>query len=109
MKIKTTKKAVKESFSKVYAAGYCDMQFLLRYEEAFAYSKGVSGWQCDYYQIEDLIISTGYAPVGIRIEGDLARKYENLARDYYRIDNMHDDNKEYFRNLIKELIKELEG
>jgi len=109
MKIKTTKKAIKEEAGKLYAAGYCDLQFLLRYETAFAYSKGGSGWQCDYYQIEDITISTGYAPVGIRIEGDIARKYEKLARDYYRIDNMHDDNKEYFRTLIKQLIKELEG
>lgn len=51
MKYRMTKKAIRESGAIIYKIGYCDLQFLLRFNNPFAYSEGVYGWSCDYYRI----------------------------------------------------------
>lgn len=38
MKYRTTKKAIRESGAIIYKIGYCDLQFLLRFNNPFAYS-----------------------------------------------------------------------
>lgn len=40
MKIKTTKQFIKLHCQKAFAIGYCDLQYLLQYKNAFAYSAG---------------------------------------------------------------------
>lgn len=82
MKIKTTKKAVKNHFSKVIALGYCDMQRLLSYFRAFGYSSGVYGWSCDYYEFGDVCISTGYSPIGTRADWQLIKEMESRMEAY---------------------------
>tara|TARA_R110002020_G_C16034158_1_gene753150 strand:+ start:94 stop:453 length:360 start_codon:yes stop_codon:yes gene_type:complete len=86
MKLKTTKKAIKENtYQNLMSVGYCDLQFLLRFKNPFAYSSGQNGWACDYYELENdgmsYIISTGYSPIGKRLPYDLIKKYEKIARD----------------------------
>lgn len=63
IKYKTTKKAMKESYKTIIKIGYCDAQYLLKFENIIAYSTRVEGWSCDYYDIEGILISTGYAPI----------------------------------------------
>lgn len=80
MKLKATKKEIKEAYYKTLCVGYCDMQNLLRHKRAFAYSAGVCGWACDYYDINGLCISTGYSPIGNRkLDYKLLKEYENKA------------------------------
>lgn len=43
--------------------GYCEGQNLLNYRSPFAYSCGVYGWSCDYYDVNGVLISTGYQPI----------------------------------------------
>ena len=80
MKCKATKKEIKDNYSKVIGIGYCNVEFLLQYKKPFAYSCGQSGWKCDYYQIENICISTGYDYLStVKIDYKLVRKYEKQA------------------------------
>ena len=84
MKYCMTKKRVRELGFPIYKVGYDEIQHLLKYEEPFAYSQGVGGWSCDYYitTISDaVIISTGYNPIGKKIDYELCRKYDEKARE----------------------------
>ena len=81
MKIRTTNKAIRENFSRVYRAGYCDLQDLLRYSEPVAYTCGVYGWNADVYDVDGVAIVTGYRPgVGRQIDYDVVKKYAAKAR-----------------------------
>lgn len=84
MKFKATRKSMKENYGdRLYAVGYCVLQNLLRYEQPIAYSAGVNGWACDYYELSNengtICVSTGYAPVGRDINYDLCREYDGEA------------------------------
>lgn len=88
MKLKTTKKAIRNSGYNVLKIGYCNAQNLLRHKSPFAYSERGEGWACDYYQIDNTIISTGYDPIGCKVDYNLVREYDEKAaaiwRDYSR-------------------------
>lgn len=72
MKFKTTKSAIKNGYNRIISVGYCDLQGLLRYENPIAYSTRAEGWACDYYDVDGVCISTGYAPL----------KEKNTKRDW---------------------------
>ena len=80
MKLKTTKKQIKNNFNNIYSFGYCQIQNLVYYKNAFAYSSGSYGWGCDYYEMDNVCLSTGYSPTGIDVNSDLVRKYEDKAK-----------------------------
>jgi hypothetical protein len=108
MKIKTAKKSVKNAYYKIYKIGYCNAQYLLEGLSPFAYSSGIYGWSCDYYEIEGICISTGYSPIGKNIDYDLIRKYEDKAMkilDNYNIDYQKRKNK--VNKLLLKFIKEI--
>tara|TARA_R100001230_G_C5646273_1_gene151854 strand:+ start:526 stop:921 length:396 start_codon:yes stop_codon:yes gene_type:complete len=85
VKIKTTKKQIRDNVhpDNLFSVGYCDLQHLLRFENAFAYSCGVNGWSCDYYEFEHnnqkYVISTGYSPIGKRIDYKTTKTFDDLA------------------------------
>lgn len=78
-KIKATKKAMKESYDTILSIGYCNIQNLLKYENEIAYSTRAEGWACDYYEVNNVCISTGYAPIGKSVSYDLQKKYDSEA------------------------------
>lgn len=80
MKLKTTKTQIKNNFVKIYSIGYCGIQYLTYYKNPFAYSSGVYGWACDYYEIENVCLSTGYNPIGQNVDYKILRKYELKAQ-----------------------------
>jgi hypothetical protein len=80
MKIKTTRKQVIKSHKAVIAVSYCALQNLLRHENAYAYNKGVFGWNYDAYSVGIYAIATGYRNMpGIRADYDLVREYDAKA------------------------------
>lgn len=79
MKLQTSKKQVLKRFYKVISIPYCEAQNLLNFHSPFAYSAGIYGWSCDYYQIGNVCISTGYSPVGTPVNYDLLRELELKA------------------------------
>ena len=82
-KIKVTKKSIREKYPKIIRVGYCNIAYLLRYKKPFAYSSGINGWSCDYYNIDGVIISTGYNPIGnIESNYKVMEIYNGYAKTY---------------------------
>lgn len=106
MKKLVTRKSIKNQCSKVLSVGYCNLQYLLNYESPFAYSTRVEGWACDYYNIDGIVISTGYAPIGDKISFDLQREYDNQAREIVNSWDLSYDNK---KSQVDELLKQFIG
>jgi hypothetical protein len=105
MKLQATKKEIKNGYYRVLAIGYCDAQNLLRYENAFAYSAGVYGWGCDYYDIDGVCISTGYRTINQNMRSDykVIRDYEARAEKLPAAAG-----REARRELIVAMLKDLE-
>lgn len=76
MKIQTTNKEIKYNFSKIVKTGYCNAQYLLNYKNPFACTSGVYGWNADFYEIGNICISTGYRPIGEKVEYNLLQDIE---------------------------------
>lgn len=106
MKLKATKKEIRNSGCTVLKIGYCRAQFLLKYQQEFAYSAGSNGWSCDYYRINNIIISTGYSPIGKEVDYELIREYDDKARfitcDYSRT---WEEQREAVNSLLDEFIE----
>lgn len=106
MKLKTTKKQIKENFNTILSIGYCDAQYLLDFKNPFAYSAGINGWSCDYYQLGNICISTGYAPIGTPVNYALLKELEDkaqLIKHDYNLDNS--DKEKQLDELLKQLIE----
>lgn len=83
-KIHTTIKYVKNVWGNVYRCGYCDLQYIMRYEEPMYYNSGVYGWNCDVYCDfkNDVAITTGYRNMAGRvIPHELIERYSNVAKE----------------------------
>lgn len=109
-KYKTTKKTIKEEYKKIIGIGYCNLQNLLKFQEPFAYSTRAEGWACDYYYIDGVLISTGYAPIDSRHTKstyDICRKYDEAARKILCGHSLYEEQKEKVNNLLMEYIKEV--
>ena len=108
MKFKTTKKAMKENYNTILKIGYCNIQNLLQYEDAIAYSTRAEGWACDYYKVGNVIICEGYAPIGKSVSYDLQKKYNDLAEEIrYNNDVKWEDKKELLHDLLVQFVNEV--
>lgn len=105
MKKLVTRKSIKNQYSKVLSVGYCNFCHLLKYKNPFAYSTRVEGWACDYYNIDGIVISTGYATIGDKISFDLQREYDNQAMEIVNSwDLSYEDKKSQVDELLKQFI-----
>ena len=111
MKFKTTKTAINSGYYYKICIGYCDLQYLLNYENPVAYTCGVYGWNADIYDLNDITgynacIVTGYRPWG-NIRADYIRnkaaeeKAEKIVHDYKRD---IDERKAELKNILRELV-----
>lgn len=104
MKFKTSRKAIVEGTprSALFAVGYCDMAYLLRYHSPIAYTCGVYGWNFDVYEVYGLTICTGYRNMpGRKLVG--LEEYEKAAREIITSEHSWNYRKEETENLLKEL------
>lgn len=111
-KIKTDMKRINNGFKKVFRAGYCDLQYIYRYDDPQYYNCGVYGWNCDIYidYKRDIAITTGYRNMrGERIPSDLLQKYSTIAKNIVEnqwgvpfddIKTALEENKENFLNEL---------
>lgn len=113
MKFKTTKRAMRNGYHRIVSIGYCGAQHLLNYESPIAYNAGVYGWACDYYDIDGVLISTGYSPLA---EKNMKRDYSIVRRydkDAEKIIHDHDSGMTWeekrgkVRGLLKAFIAEM--
>ena len=107
-KIHTTMKYVKAVWRNVYRCGYCDLQYIMKYEDPIYYNSGVYGWNCDVYCDfkRNIAITTGYRNMaGNRIPDELIEKYTEIAKEilknghgksYSEIKEELDQNRENF-------------
>lgn len=111
MKFKTTKKAIREEYCSILGAGYCSILYLLYFTNPIAYSTRSEGWACDYYDIDGLCISTGYAPMNsknVKVSYEFIDKYENMARDIISDYNIpYDERKKAVNELLHEFAKKV--
>lgn len=83
MKYVSTKKNIVAHYGmrNIIEVPYADLQNLLRYEDAEAYTSGVYGWNADVYGFGNRAICTGYRPFGgIKPSREVIRKYDDAAR-----------------------------
>ena len=109
MKFKTTRKNMKDNYSTIIKVGYCNISYLLKYEIPIAYSTMSEGWACDYYEIDGIIISTGYAPIGNIVPSyDTCHRYNVKAENIVSSRGMDwNDKKNIVRGYLREFIKEV--
>jgi hypothetical protein len=109
MKYRTTQKAVKGNFSKVFAVGYCGLSDLLRFEDPRAYTCGVYGWNADIYDFGGVAVVTGYRPFGEDVPASIVRKYEEQARAIvWNLAIKYEERREAVGALVVEFLKELQ-
>ena len=110
IKLKATKKEMREHYWYILSVGYCEMQSLLNEQRPFAYSSRAEGWACDYYEVGDVLISTGYAPLNdknMKCDYSLIREYENKALEIDSLGLYLDERRDKKTALVKELLNKL--
>ena len=110
VKLKATKKEMRNHYWHILSVGYCDLQSLLREQQPFAYSTRAEGWACDYYDIEGVLISEGYAPLAsknMKKDYDLILDFENKAMEIDSLYLPREERKAKKEALLKELIEKL--
>lgn len=87
-----------------YAVPYVELQNLLIFENAVAYTCGIYGWNSDIYLMGgNTYISMGYRPCGYRLrDGWIYRALDKYANKKYMQAKTSDD-----YNALKEEFKEL--
>ncbi len=109
-KLKASKKDVKENNYRIISAGYCELDYLLTYKVPIAYSAGANGWSCDYYDIDGVIISTGYSPVSdknVKHDYKLIKSYNDQARRIILGSMNYDDKRPAIEKLLNEFIEKV--
>ena len=110
MKIQASKRSIKNGFNKIIGIGYCDAQYLLRYTEPFAYSAGLYGWQADHYNVNGVLISTGYDSINSKNTKQaypLIHEYEKKAAEIVRGNFDYDEKVKQVNFLLNDFIKEV--
>lgn len=112
MKYKTTRTEMYRNYGadNIIRVGYCDLQTLLNYENAIAYTCGSYGWNSDIYELPNgVIISTGYNPIGRKkIDYNFIKSYEEKARKILYNGNW-EKRKENLDNLILKFTEEIKA
>ena len=114
-KTHTSIKNIRNNWNKVFRAGYCDLQYIMKYNEPQYYNSGVYGWNCDIYCdfSRDIAITTGYRNMaGKRIPDEILNKYTEIAKEilentfsipYTELKVKLDENVENFYNELYNL------
>ena len=110
IKLKATKKEMREHYYYILSVGYCSMQSLLNEQRPLAYSTRAEGWACDYYEVDDVLISTGYAPLNdknIIKDYSFIMECENKALKIDELCLPREERKAKKETLLKELVNRL--
>ena len=112
-KAKTTRKWVAENYTCV-SVGYCELQYLLKFQSPRFYTCGVYGWNCDIYTFGDWAIVTGYRGIVAHVDGlgyDRTREYEKKAEALRSSGNFagYEEERDAVNGLLKEYLAEVFG
>lgn len=109
MKFKVSKKEIKGEYHKIISLRYCQANYMIYHLNPFAYSSGINGWSCDYYDIDGILISTGYGPVKSKnatASNDLIEKYDKKASKVLSSKESWDKRKKKLDVLLHDFITE---
>lgn len=83
MKVKTTKKQVRESYDVIIDAGNGNAQTLLKPLDAKWYVVDSIGWACDVYEVGwGVVLTDGRQSFGtVKPDRELMRRYEEKAKE----------------------------
>lgn len=112
MKFRATKKEINKNYWRILGVSYCGMQSMLTYHDPIAYSARAEGWACDYYHINGVLISTGYAPLsskGVKKPSyDVIQSYEKKAEKIVNNWEMkHEDKKVEIEKILFEFLDQV--
>ena len=110
MKVKVTKKSIKDNYNIILGIDYCNAQYLLHFESPKFYSCGVYGWACDYYEIgSDFIISTGFNYIDNTNNNyyELVKEYEKKAEKILHNNLDYKTQKSKVTKLLMELCEKV--
>lgn len=112
-KYKISKKEMYSSYDYIISVPYCELQHLLAFEQEFAYSAWQQ-WNCDYYDVDGILICTGYNPIKAKRSKscyEINHKYDEKARELtskpYINEEEYNNRKLMVRNLLKKYIDEV--
>ena len=110
LKLKATKKTMRDGYRKIISIGYCDAEAILNYQNPIAYSTRVEGWACDYYDVNGVLLSTGYSPLSNKNTKDgykVIREYNAKAREIIRSNIDYEAKKEQVNKILLEMVATL--
>ena len=111
LKLKATKKTMRDGYNKIISIGYCDAESILNYQNPIAYSARTEGWSCDYYDVNGVLISTGYSPLNNKntVENNYQtiREYNSKAREIIHSDIDYKLKQEQVNSLLAAMVAEL--
>ena len=110
MKEKTTRKKVMENHNVIVSVGYCDLCFLLKYENEQFYTTRVEGWGADIYSFGAVAIVTGYAPFGnVSPNWNVINSYEKRAIAIDSSNLSYENKKIETKKLLNEFLADMEN
>ena len=111
MKFLTSKKHIRENYYRIISTGYCNLQHLLAYKIPIAYSARKEGWACDYYEVNGILISTGYSPAKEKNTKNnyvLTRRYDLKAHGIVNDPILcYGDKKAMLDDLLSEFVEKM--
>ncbi len=105
----TTRKYIADRYT-CYGIGYCDCQYLLRYQSREYYTSGVYGWNFDVYTFGRYAVTTGYRSCihHVKRNWELEKEYEEKARKiYYNRELTWEVQKTKINNLLAEFLQKV--
>lgn len=113
-KMRTTQKELRERWIIKFYAGYCDLQYIMRFENPAFYTCGVYGWNMDVYAdfSHDIIVCTGYrGMIGKLIPSEIIDRYNNIVAGYNKRYNEKeidfDEMRELYDCTVRDFYREL--
>lgn len=107
MTVKMSMRTMRNAYPRVLCLGYCEAPYLLRGLERIAYSAGIYGWNCDWYERNGIGIATGYrTPNSKGMRRDYARiaEYESEARKIWSEERDYKTAKARVETLLDEML-----
>lgn len=82
MKTRVTRTQIKSMSDLILRVKGCGLYYLFCYDSPDFYSTRSEGWACDYYYMGDKVyVSTGDAPIGVKVPYEITKKYNDAAKD----------------------------
>ena len=107
MKYRTTNKALRDGFRYLLRIGNGAARNLLHFEDPEAYTCGTYGWSADVYRISSsTAICTGYRAIGMDIDYELLREYEDAAEQIVYNGGSYDSRKALVQDLLHRFVNE---